>query len=137
MHQPKKLKKLLSHYKNSQRYDEIPCKILKISSPPISTSLNNICNKWHSSGMFFTRIKYTEIKSLYRKGNNVFNNRPSKSYWIWNCKLNYYTQITKLKYDKYLKKVLYILITLSLAEPFARNVYRVCQCIIEWMMLGS
>jgi len=31
--------------------------------------------------------------------------------------LNYYTQITTSKYDKYVQNSLYILITLSLAEP--------------------
>jgi hypothetical protein len=51
--------------------------------------------------------------------------------------MNYYIHITKLKYDKYLQKVLYILITLFLAEPFGRIVYTAFQCIIEWMVLGS
>jgi hypothetical protein len=88
--------------------------------------------------MFLTRINYTEIKPLHKKvnKNNIVTDLVSLIA-IWNCKLNYYTHITKLKYDKYLQKVLYILITLSLAEPFVRIVYTVCQYIIEWKVLGS
>jgi hypothetical protein len=68
--------------KNLQIYDKISYKILKVSSPLISISLNRICNKLLSTGMFLTRINYTEIKPLYKKinKNNIVNNRPSKSY---------------------------------------------------------
>jgi len=34
-------------------------------------------------------------------------------------------------------KVMYILITLSLAEPFVRILYTLCQSVIKWMMLDS
>jgi hypothetical protein len=64
--------------KNSQGYDEITTKILKVSFPFISSPLIYICNKSVSSGIFPHRLKYWIIKSLYRKGNKheVFNYRP-------------------------------------------------------------
>jgi hypothetical protein len=52
--------------KNSHWYDEISVKILKFSSPFISSPLNNICNKLLSSGIFPSRLKYAEVKPLFK-----------------------------------------------------------------------
>ena len=51
--------------KNSNGYDEISTKNLKISCSFISSPINYICNKmfW---GVFPDRLKYTIIKSLHK-----------------------------------------------------------------------
>jgi hypothetical protein len=48
-------------WKNSHGYDEIPTKILKISLPFIISPLTYICNKSLSTGIFPTRLKYSQI----------------------------------------------------------------------------
>jgi hypothetical protein len=65
--------------KNLCGYDKISTQILKISSPYISSPLNYICNKVLVTGFFPSRLKYSEIKPLYKKGdkNNIVNCRPS------------------------------------------------------------
>ena len=55
--------------KNSCRYDEISNKLLKISTPFISSPLNYICNKVTTKGVFPDRLKYSVIKPLHKKGN--------------------------------------------------------------------
>jgi Notch-like protein len=64
--------------KHSCGYDEILMKILKISSPFISSSLWHIVNASLNSGVFPTRLKYSIITPLHKKGdkNNVSNYRP-------------------------------------------------------------
>ena len=64
--------------KKSAGYDEIPTKILKISAPFISSPLNYICNKSIISGTFPTRLKYSIVKPLFKKGDkyNMVNYRP-------------------------------------------------------------
>jgi hypothetical protein len=64
--------------KNSFGYDEIPTKILKISSPFISYPLNYIWNKILFCGVFPDRLKYTIIKPLHKNGDRceVSNYRP-------------------------------------------------------------
>jgi hypothetical protein len=64
--------------KNSHGYDEISTKILKVSAPFINSPLNYICNKSILSGTFPTRLKYSIVKPLFKKGdsNNVANYRP-------------------------------------------------------------
>jgi len=64
--------------KNSYGYNEISTKILKISCPFISSSLNYICNKILFWGLFPDRLKYTVIKSLHKNGDRceVSNYRP-------------------------------------------------------------
>jgi len=52
--------------KNSHEYDGIPMKILKGSTPFI-TSLSHICDKSLSPGMFPTQLKFSEIKPLRKK----------------------------------------------------------------------
>jgi hypothetical protein len=51
--------------KNSYGYDEISTKLLKITAPVISPSLNYICNKVLTKDIFPDRLKYSIIKPLY------------------------------------------------------------------------
>jgi hypothetical protein len=64
--------------KNFHGYDEIYTKILKINSPFNSSPLTYICNKSLSSGIFPDRLKYLEIKPLFKKGDkqNISNYSP-------------------------------------------------------------
>jgi len=59
-------------------YDEITTKILKTSSPFIISSLTHIGNKMLSTGTFPDRLKYSEIKPIYKKGDKalITNYRP-------------------------------------------------------------
>jgi hypothetical protein len=52
--------------------------MIKVSAPYISSSLNYICNESTRSGTFPTHLKYTIIKTLFRKGDreNMANYRP-------------------------------------------------------------
>jgi hypothetical protein len=54
--------------KNSYGYDEIWVKILKVSSPFITAPLNYICSRSILSGSFPTRLKYSVVKPLLKKG---------------------------------------------------------------------
>ncbi|PNF13662.1 hypothetical protein B7P43_G16878 [Cryptotermes secundus] len=65
-------------WKNSQGFDEIPLKLLKISAPFIASPLSYIINKSLSTGIFPDRMKYSIIVPLHKKGalNNVANFRP-------------------------------------------------------------
>ena len=64
--------------KNSYGYDEISTKVLKMSSVYISSPLTHICNKSLSQGIFPDRLKYSQIKPLFKKGDksNISNYRP-------------------------------------------------------------
>jgi len=64
--------------KNSHGYDEISTKLLKLSSPFILSPLTHICNKSLSLGIFPDRLKYSEVKPLFKKGDkhNISNYRP-------------------------------------------------------------
>src|SRR5215469_8730390 len=64
--------------KNSCGYDEITTKILKISSPFIVSPLTHKCNRMLSTGTFPDRLKYSEIKPIYKKGDKtlITNYRP-------------------------------------------------------------
>ena len=64
--------------KGSHGYDEISVKILKLSSPFIISPLTYISNKMLSSGIFPDRLKYAEIKPLFKDGckNDPSNYRP-------------------------------------------------------------
>ena len=61
--------------KSSHGYDKISVKVLKISSQFISSPLNYICNKVLSTGILPTKLKYVQIKSLFKKDdkNNISN----------------------------------------------------------------
>jgi hypothetical protein len=55
--------------KNSAGYAKIFAKLLKISSPFVSSPLTYICNKSISLGIFPDRLKYAVVKPLFKKGN--------------------------------------------------------------------
>ena len=52
---------------NSQGYDEILLKFLKISVPCIVPPLTYMCNKVLSSGIFPVDLKYFQISSIFKK----------------------------------------------------------------------
>jgi hypothetical protein len=54
--------------KNSHGYDEISTKILKLSIYYTSSPLTYICNRMLSSGSFPTRLKFSEVKPIFKKG---------------------------------------------------------------------
>jgi hypothetical protein len=64
--------------KDSHGYDEISVKILKASSPFNISPLTYMCNKMLFSGNFPDRLKYVEVKPLFKNGekNNPSNYRP-------------------------------------------------------------
>ena len=64
--------------KNSYGYDEISTKVLRMSSLFISSPLTHICNNSLSQGIFPDRLKYSEIRPLFKKGEktNISNHRP-------------------------------------------------------------
>ena len=76
-HEIEKIIKGLNN-KNSSGYDEITVKILKASSPFIISPLTYICNRMLATGTFPDRLKYSEIKPIYKKGNktHISNYRP-------------------------------------------------------------
>ena len=51
--------------KDSRGYDEILIKILKASIPCISSQLTYLCIRMLSSGMFPSRLKFSEIKPTF------------------------------------------------------------------------
>jgi len=53
--------------KKSCGYVEITAKILKISSPFIVSPPTYVCNRMPSTGAFLDRLKYSEIKPIYKK----------------------------------------------------------------------
>jgi len=63
--------------KNSHGYDKVSTKLLKLSSPFILSPLTHICNKSLALGIFLDRLKYSEIKPLFKKGDklNISNYR--------------------------------------------------------------
>jgi len=56
-------------------------KILKVSTPVITSPLTYVHNKSLSSAIFPTRLKFSEIKALHKKGDrtDVTNFRPISS----------------------------------------------------------
>jgi hypothetical protein len=54
--------------KDSCVYDQISTWVLKLCAPYISAPLNYICNLIIFSRNFPERLKYSEIKPLYKKG---------------------------------------------------------------------
>lgn len=77
---PKETDKIIKTLKskNAYRCNEISTKLLKISSPFISSPFNYICNITLSTGIFHDQLKFSEIKSLYKKcnKNNTSNYQP-------------------------------------------------------------
>jgi len=64
--------------KGSHSHDEITTKMSKISAPFISSPLSYIFNKSMISGIFPKRLKYANIKVIFKNGDkrNVANYRP-------------------------------------------------------------
>jgi hypothetical protein len=64
--------------KNSHGYDEISTRILKPNIYYISTPLTYICNRMLFSGIFPTRLKFSEVRPTFKKGdkNDTSNHRP-------------------------------------------------------------
>jgi hypothetical protein len=64
--------------KSSHGYDEISTGILKLSIYYISSLLTYICNRMLLSGIFPTRLKFSEVKTIFKKGdkNDTSNYRP-------------------------------------------------------------
>jgi len=65
-------------YDYENDYDGISTKILKLSIHYISSPVTYICNRMLSSGTFLARLKFAEIKPIYKKGDksNTSNYRP-------------------------------------------------------------
>jgi len=65
-------------WKNSHGYDKIPVRILKISLPFIISPLTYICNKSLCTGIFPTRLKYSQINPIFKKSSktDISNYRP-------------------------------------------------------------
>jgi len=63
---------------NSHGYDGITTKMLKLSMHYISSPPTYICNRMLSSGIFPTRLKFAEVKPIFKEGdkNDTFNYRP-------------------------------------------------------------
>jgi hypothetical protein len=66
MHEIEKTIKSLKT-KNSNGYDEMSVKILKYSTSCIS-SLTYKCNKYHASGTFPNRLKFSIVKPVFKIG---------------------------------------------------------------------
>ena len=64
--------------KDSHGYDEISTRILKISVPYVLSPLTSIFNKILSTGVFSDRLKFSEVRPLYKTGDKTeFSNyRP-------------------------------------------------------------
>ena len=64
--------------KNSHGYDQIYSRILKVSSPYVLSPLTYLFNKILSQCIFSDRLKFSEVKPLYKKGDKteIFNYRP-------------------------------------------------------------
>jgi hypothetical protein len=77
---PKEIEDVVSSLKmkDSHGCDGISTKILKQNIPYISSSLTYVCNLMISTGIYPTRLKFADIKSLYKKGDlaNISNYRP-------------------------------------------------------------
>ena len=54
--------------RDSCGYNEIPPRILKISTPYILSPLTYIFNKIQSTGILPDRLKFSEVKLLFKKG---------------------------------------------------------------------
>jgi hypothetical protein len=57
--------------KNSYGYDEIPSRILKISTPYVLSPLTYVFNKSLSTDIFPDRLKFSEVKPLFNKGDET------------------------------------------------------------------
>jgi exonuclease III len=64
--------------KNSHGYDGISTKILKSSIAYVSSPITYICNRMLITGTFPSRLKFSEVRPIYKKGDgkDVSNYRP-------------------------------------------------------------
>ena len=64
--------------RNLHGYDAMSTKILKLRIHYISSPLTYICNMMLSSGIFPTRLKFSEVKPIFKRGNknDTSNYRP-------------------------------------------------------------
>ena len=64
--------------KNTFGYDEISNRVIKLSSPFITSPLTYICNAALKSGVFPDRLKYAIVKPIHKKGSkmDIANYRP-------------------------------------------------------------
>ena len=64
--------------KDSNGYDEISSRILKISAPYVLSLLAYIFNKVLSTGIFPERLKFSDVRPLFKKGDitEFYNYRP-------------------------------------------------------------
>jgi hypothetical protein len=77
-------------WKNSSGYDEIP----KTSMPLIASPLTYLCNKSITTGNFPTRLKYSQVIPIFKKGNKT--------------ELTKYRPISLLTYfSKFFEKLIY------------------------------
>ena len=65
MHEIEKIIKSLIT-KNSDRYDEMSVKFLKLSASCIRSPLTYTCNKYHTSGIFLNRLKFSIVKPVFK-----------------------------------------------------------------------
>jgi hypothetical protein len=74
------IKKIITELKstNSCGYDELTIKILKVTSPFILSPLTYIRNRMLTTATFPDRLKFPEIKPIYKKGDKtlISNYRP-------------------------------------------------------------
>jgi len=77
---PKETEKIIKSLKSkkSHGYDGIPMKILKVSTPFITSPLTYICNKSLLWGIFPSWLKFSERKPLHKKSDrtDISNFRP-------------------------------------------------------------
>jgi len=64
--------------KDSHGYDEISTRLLKMSAPCFVSPLTYITNKILSTGIFPDRLKFSEVKPIYKDGDplDFSNYRP-------------------------------------------------------------
>jgi Notch-like protein len=58
-------------WRNSCGYDEVPSKMVKLTMQFISSLLIHICNRMLVTGTFPTRLKFSQILPVFKKGNRV------------------------------------------------------------------
>jgi hypothetical protein len=77
---PKEIEDVVNSLKMkvSYGYDGISTKIQKQSIPYNTSPLTHVCNLMISTGIFPTRLKFAQIKPLYKKDKiaNISNYRP-------------------------------------------------------------
>jgi hypothetical protein len=120
--QKKIIKKLKS--KKSCGYDEIMTKILKIRSLYCITPNINICNRKLSTGTFLDRLKFSEMKPIYNKGDKTL---------ITNCRPISFLPVFPSIFEKILYKRLYHHLTsnsILLKEQFGFRCYSLTEIVI-------